>query len=92
MKLGKTIKELVNDMNPIELIWWKGYFDYRPFGDLRDDMRTALSTKFSLMPYTKKDSVLSIEDFMLQAPEKKMPESKDLAAKCELFFGGSKNG
>jgi len=76
-------------MNPVEWLWWKQYYNYRPFGDMRDDLRTALSTKLLLTPYIKKSTSIPLSEFMLQPPEDLMPSANELTDKLTALFGGS---
>lgn len=79
-------------MNALEYIWWSDFFEVRPFGDIRDDLRAALTCRLLLTPFTKSGTPLKMTDLMLQPPVENYPDSNILANKCITFFGGSKNG
>ena len=89
LALGKSIKELMNSMTEKEYFMWYKYYTERPFGDIRDDYRSALSTQILASPYMKESK--PIGDFLLQFGSS-LPSDEELATKMDALEGMLKRG
>lgn len=66
LALGKTLKELENEMSAAEFMEWVVFFEKEPFGAIADNYRAALiSSIIANVNRDPKKRAYEIEDFLL---------------------------
>lgn len=73
-------------MSITEYFYWLRYYNEKPFGDLRADLRLAQSSAILHSPYLKTGGAkLKVTDYMLNFEENKYPDKKTLFAKIKVL-------
>lgn len=76
MALGKTVKQLLSEIDAEELTEWMAYDSIEPFGAVRDDYRVALLSALTANIHRRKNSrTFSPNDFMPFLKQKKKKQT-----------------
>ena len=72
--MGCTLAELGQRMSAKEYLLWCADYQIAPYGDVREDLRTASVVQSNIMPWSKKsiklkDCMLNFETKKRQTPE-----------------------
>ena len=92
LSLGKTVKEIITGMDVKEFYSWLIYYNEKPFGDYRADLRSGMMTQILASPYLKENSPSTLGDFMLNFDEAEAPSQDDLIAKLKGMLPNAKKG
>jgi len=90
LELGKTIKELHEQISTVELLHWWRYYNEYPFGYYRSDLREALNCAVTAAPHSRKSHPL--QSFLLFREPEPEPTTEELTSKLHAIFGGAING
>lgn len=82
----------MNGMTTQEFYAWLIYYNEKPFGEVRADLRTGKMTQILASPYMKEDHMSTLGDFMLDFDEDPAPSQEELIQKLKGMLPNSKKG
>jgi hypothetical protein len=85
LALGRTVRQLLTEIDSKELTEWQVYYGLEPFGDERADYRQAVTSCILANVYRGKNSKeYKITDFMLTKKSNKSEQQNESAMKLML--------
>ena len=85
MALGKTVRQLLDEMGSDELTEWAAFYRIDPWGDQRADLRQAIAASAAVNIHMPKGKSVNPEQFMPYVPKREQTAEEMVQAIKQAF-------